>query len=151
MKYDDGFVAYLNGVEVTSANAPGRNGDLGTLNWNSLATTPHTDAEAVVFEDFDLTAHLGLLQPGTNNVLAIHALNQALDSSDLLILPELVATEIPEGVNDIEVSGETITLNGLGWVNVKEIFIDGQNEPLDVSWNTTTTWQADVPVAARLE
>ena len=39
MKFDDGFVAYLNGVEVARANAPLE------LAWNSSATTTRSDAE----------------------------------------------------------------------------------------------------------
>ncbi|MFW6161242.1 MAG: CotH kinase family protein, partial [Planctomycetota bacterium] len=84
MKYDDGFVAYLNGTEVARRNAP------GTLGYDAAAPQGHADAAAVVFEDIDLSGHLGLLEPG-GNVLAIHALNVGTTSSDLLILPELVA------------------------------------------------------------
>ena len=52
MKYDDGFVAYLNGVAVASRNAP-ITPDVPT--WNSAATASHPDAQAIQFEDFDLT------------------------------------------------------------------------------------------------
>lgn len=89
MKYEDGFVAYLNGSEVARSNAP----VVSLLNWNSGATATHDDAEAVVFEDFDITAFKDRLLEG-DNVLAIHGLNTSLTSSDLLILPELVATEL---------------------------------------------------------
>ncbi len=84
MQYDDGFVAYLNGARVAAANAP------AALAWNSISTTSHPDAEAVLFVDFDLSAHLGLLQTGSN-LLAIHGLNVSVGSSDFLIRPELVA------------------------------------------------------------
>ena len=40
MKYDDGFVAYLNGEEVARVNAP------DTVAWNSVATDGHKDVEA---------------------------------------------------------------------------------------------------------
>lgn len=85
MKYDDGFVAYLNGTLVGSSQAP------GSPQWNSLATQDHPDGVAVVFEDFDITANLNLVEAG-GNVLAIHGLNGTLGSSDLLILPQLDAT-----------------------------------------------------------
>ena len=84
MKYDDGFVAYINGQEVARANAPAQ------TSWNSLATQSHADVEAVVFEDFALNNRIGALQAG-ENILAIHGLNSGLTSSDFLILPELVA------------------------------------------------------------
>ena len=46
MQYDDGFVAWINGVQVASANA-----EL-PVSWNSEASSGHTDSKAIVFEDF---------------------------------------------------------------------------------------------------
>jgi hypothetical protein len=89
MKFEDGFVAYLNGIPVASFNAD----DPENMMWNEGATATREDSIAVVFEDFDLTDHIGALRTG-NNVLAIHGLNTTLSSSDLLILPELTATRI---------------------------------------------------------
>jgi hypothetical protein len=85
MKYDDGFVAYVNGVEVASRNAP------TTLSWDSRATGLHDDAVAVIFEEIPLSGVGGLLEAGSN-VLAIHGLNDNTGSSDFLILPELDGT-----------------------------------------------------------
>jgi hypothetical protein len=85
VRYDDGFVAYLNGVEVARALFT------GTPQWNSAASGSHSDAEAVSFTDFDVTAHAGLLQPG-DNLLAIHALNASPMSSDFLLSVALVTS-----------------------------------------------------------
>jgi hypothetical protein len=85
MKYDDGYVAYLNGVEVARRNAPDE------LLWNSQATATHRDSLAVEFEDVDLSAAVGQLRPG-QNVLAIHGLNSSVRSNDFLILPVLATT-----------------------------------------------------------
>jgi len=87
MKYDDGFVAYLNGVRVLDRNAP------AAPAWNSPATASHRDTHALVYEDYDLSAHAGLLHPGPN-VLAVHGLNDAATSPDFLILPELHGTTV---------------------------------------------------------
>ena len=89
MKYEDGFVAYLNGRELGGDNAPLRN----ELTWNSGANANRDDNLAVDFQDFDISAYKDLLVVGFN-VLAIHGLNGSLGSSDLLILPELIATEL---------------------------------------------------------
>ena len=86
VRYDDGFVAYLNGVEICRVNVTGQPA------WDTLASGSHADGQAVVFESFDVSDHLDLLAPG-ENVLALHALNSSLDSSDLLISAELVAAE----------------------------------------------------------
>ncbi|MEX2186307.1 MAG: lamin tail domain-containing protein [Pirellulales bacterium] len=88
MLADDGFVAYLNGVEVASANAPGRDGQPGVLDWNSDAPT-FVEVALGSPQEFDLSAFRSSLQVGAN-VLAIHGLNDANSSSDLLIRPELV-------------------------------------------------------------
>ncbi len=83
MKYDDGFVAYLNGQEIARANAP------SALDPDARATASH---EADSFEDFDVTPFLGSLRAG-QNILAIQGLNHSATSSDFLILPELVARQ----------------------------------------------------------
>ncbi len=83
MKYDDGFAAYINGVRVAEANVP------EVLQWNSQTGADRSDAQALVFEDFDVSAAIPHLHLG-ENVLAIHALNQPT-GTDMLIVPELVA------------------------------------------------------------
>jgi len=89
MKYEDGFVAYLNGHEVARANAPA-----GTEPaWNASATANRPDSEAVEFADFDISAQAHRLVGG-DNILALHVLNIDLISSDLLALPELVAVRV---------------------------------------------------------
>ncbi|MFC1603492.1 lamin tail domain-containing protein [Planctomycetota bacterium] len=89
MKYEDGFVAYLNGHELGSDNAPGSH----ELTWNSGSNGNRDDSIAVNFQDFDITPYKDFLVLGLN-VLAIHGLNGSMGSSDLLILPELIATEL---------------------------------------------------------
>jgi len=90
VRYDDGFAAWLNGTRVASGLAP------ASLQWNSEATTSHSDIDAVGFEDFDISPHIGQLQEGSN-LLAIHGLNRAIDSSDMLISVEMTSGSIPNG------------------------------------------------------
>ncbi|MGB0144697.1 MAG: CotH kinase family protein, partial [Akkermansiaceae bacterium] len=80
MRYDDGFLAYLNGVEVTRANVN------GTVRYNSTATS-HPDSAAVDFVDFPISN--ASLVAG-ENLLAIQVINQSVGSSDLLCEPELI-------------------------------------------------------------
>ncbi len=87
MKYDDGFVAYLNDTLIADANAP------GGLAWNSEATGNHSDGEAVVFQDWNITSFVNRLTAGTN-IIAIHGLNDSITSSDMLITAELRGTRI---------------------------------------------------------
>ena len=87
MRYDDGFVAYLNGTEVARRNAP------GAPVWNSSATAEHPDAQALVFEEIDISAHVATLALDTN-VLAIQGLNLTANDADFLMQPELEAAQI---------------------------------------------------------
>jgi hypothetical protein len=91
MKFEDGFIAYLNGTKVGEFQAP------ATPAWDSTAAGSHPDAEAIQFVDFDISAHLDLLQVGAN-LLAIHVLNSSVGSSDLLAMPQLVAAELSVSV-----------------------------------------------------
>ncbi|MCU0963000.1 MAG: lamin tail domain-containing protein, partial [Pirellulaceae bacterium] len=82
MKYDDGYVAYLNGVEIARRNAP------TSVAYNSRATAERPDSQAIMFENVNVSQHLHLLQPA-GNVLAIQTLNVSPADGDLLVLPEL--------------------------------------------------------------
>ena len=83
--YDDGFVAYLNGVEVARSATLGEPGS--PVNRNTLAAS----RDAGVPESFRLDRTL--LVAG-QNVLAVEVHNSSLDSSDLSFLPELAAEEL---------------------------------------------------------
>ncbi|WP_264373128.1 CotH kinase family protein [Oceaniferula marina] len=91
MKYDDGFVAYLNGNVMASANAP------SDLDWNAGATTYINDSDALQFQSIDVSEHLQHLVSG-ENVLAIHGLNFNTNSSDFLMVPELEAGVVANDV-----------------------------------------------------
>ena len=86
VRYDDGFVAYLNGTRIASANAA-----LAPA-WDAGATASHSDTLATTFEAFDCSEAIGLLRSG-HNILAIHGMNRGTTSSDFLISVELVAGE----------------------------------------------------------
>jgi plastocyanin len=85
MKYDDGFVAYINGTEVASANAP------DSPTYASSATAEH---EGTAYENFTILNASSHLQTG-ENVLAIHGLAYPFDPRtssgypDFFIMPKL--------------------------------------------------------------
>ncbi|MBN1465616.1 CotH kinase family protein, partial [candidate division KSB1 bacterium] len=82
-RYDDGFVAFLNGVRVAAANAP------ASVRWNSVASAGHEDAGA---EAYDISQFINLLVEG-DNLLALQGLNMNTSSSDFLINAALVASD----------------------------------------------------------
>jgi len=82
LKWEDGFVAHLNGTEFHKESAP------TNPVWNSSATDGHRDEDnATTF--FEYAVDEGGLVAGTN-VLAIQGLNANTGSSDVLFVPELV-------------------------------------------------------------
>ena len=83
IRYDDGFVAYLNGTRVADYNAP------PFPIWNAAASDSH---EATSAEVFDISDRMGLLSEG-ENLLAIHALNENNSSPDFLFMVGMTASE----------------------------------------------------------
>src|SRR6266568_3593112 len=109
MMYDDGFVAYLNGQEVARRNAP------ATPQWNSAATAPHPNSQAIVFEDINISDHLSALLTG-GNVLAIQGLNQSAGDTDLLIVPELVEYQVANTTTNYFATPTPGAPNGSGFI-----------------------------------
>ncbi|MBN2594923.1 MAG: lamin tail domain-containing protein [Sedimentisphaerales bacterium] len=95
VRYDDGFVAYLNGVEVARRNFD------GTPAWDSRASASHSDSAAVAFESINISNFIDNLRQG-DNLLAVHGLNASTTSSDFLISVELLATETSSDDNGQE-------------------------------------------------
>ncbi|MEN6429100.1 MAG: chitobiase/beta-hexosaminidase C-terminal domain-containing protein, partial [Phycisphaerales bacterium] len=85
VRYEDGFVAWLNGVEVARDNVT------GTPRWNSVASSDRADTLAGQTVVFDLSSRTGLLREG-RNVLAIQACNDDPGDETLFLAPELAAS-----------------------------------------------------------
>ena len=102
--YDDGFVAYINGIEVARANI---NGTPPTYN-----STTQIDHEAQMYsggipERFLINNYEDLLVDG-NNVFSIQVHNISDTSSDMTIIPFLSAiyeSETSEGVSPPDILG----------------------------------------------
>jgi len=107
MKYDDGFVAYLNGIEIARRNTP------ASPQWNSTATLNRAATSAVIFEDIDVTSRLNLLQTASD-LLAIHGLNDSATSTDFLIAAELVENKVFGTTNHYFSSPSPGLVNGSG-------------------------------------
>jgi len=86
VRYDDGFVAYLNGVEIARRNFT------GVPAWNSAADAQNPEEIAVTLQSFAIANPKNLLRPG-ENLLALHGMNVSATSMDFLISAELTAEE----------------------------------------------------------
>lgn len=99
VRYDDGFVAYLNGTEV------GRRNFTGTPAWNSHADTA-VEAAVTDFDAYvDITQYKGDLKPGAN-ILAVQGMNSSATSSDFLISVAMDAVFA-------KADGQPVFVNGL--------------------------------------
>jgi hypothetical protein len=92
MYYDDGFVAWLNGVRVASGNAP------LSLAYNAVAPTNRFRRAAIQETVLDLNAYTNLIHSGTN-VLALQGFNDRVDSPDFLLSARLENTRFAIGSN----------------------------------------------------
>ena len=95
LKYEDGVIVYLNGTQIFADNHP------TPADWQSGANANRPDSIAQIFSEIDITPFRHLINAG-NNVLAFHGLNNGLNSSDLLISPEVVGRTYPSGNPETE-------------------------------------------------
>ncbi|HNQ87676.1 MAG TPA: CotH kinase family protein [Verrucomicrobiota bacterium] len=110
MRYDDGFVAWINGVEIGRRNAP------DVLRWDSAATAVGADPGGSGFEAIEWPAEL--VVEGAN-VLAIQGLNVSADDADFLLMPTLeIRTASASSVSFFKnpTPGSANGLGSPGWV-----------------------------------
>jgi hypothetical protein len=127
VKYQDGFIAYLNGQEIARSSSAG----IEHGAWNSTASSERTVVEAKAFESFNVTGALDLLSPGVPSVLMVQALNVSAADDDLLLVPELLGTKQVIDETDFlyfltTTPGEQ---NGLGTEEVGPLFRDSTHSP----------------------
>jgi hypothetical protein len=86
-RFDDGLVAWINGIRVGNLHAPDQ------LTWDASATQRQPDMEATNWRKLDLHAGMSALVSGSN-VLALQGLNIDKDNTDFLLSTELKATRL---------------------------------------------------------
>lgn len=124
MRFDDGFIAWLNGIEVARSNVAGV-----YPAWDATATTSH-EASLSSAEVFGLNHAIGLLNTGTN-VLAIRGFNASLADDAALIHFSLIGESLegpPIANPDFAMTpeDEAVTINILGNDQAR-------SNPIDVS------------------
>lgn len=80
--FDDGYIAYINGTEVHSQYPP------SPVAYNQPASTNHEASCGSTLPQYDISASISALVPGTN-VLALQVHNTTKGSSDFIFIPEL--------------------------------------------------------------
>ena len=123
-RYDDGFVAYLNGAVVASRNAP-------TLAYNAAATATRSNVLGREFEAIELSNAAQWLTAGTN-VLALHGLNAHATNADFLVQATLtVRTLLPfsQGTPRYYSLPTPGSPNGVGTANLGPIISEVNHSP----------------------
>ncbi len=127
VKYDDAFVAYLNGQPIAAAGGP----DAGIAVWNSVADSDRDVQQALRSESFNVTGARDLLISGAQNVLMLHGLNRSVDNKDFLLQAELVGIRLDVQADQFRyfVDPTPGATNGLGDPTVGPIFVDRSHSP----------------------
>jgi len=135
MKYDDGYVAYLNGEPIVGAakNAP------ATPLWNSAATASRTDAQATTWENVTILDPSTLLLTGPN-VLAIHAMNATAGDGDFLVMPQLAEiTYLGLGEHYFAIATPADANTDEYWLYVEDTKFDHDRGFYDAPFDVTIT------------
>ncbi len=118
MRYTDGFVAWINGQQVASVNAP------ASLAWNSAATAVHSPER---YYTTTITVTSGMLLSG-KNILAIQGLNNSASDGNFLILPQLDSDVITSGAGVYFVTPTPGAANSMGKTDLGPYVSDVTNK-----------------------
>jgi photosystem II stability/assembly factor-like uncharacterized protein len=129
VRYDDGFIAYLNGTEVARRSMPS-----GPVTASTLAF----GHEATGYEAIDLSAAIPLLDSEGMNVLAVELHQASAGSSDLVFDLELTT----DGAWMAQSSGTTATLHDVHFVDANRGFVVGDAGTLRRTTDGGQTWTA---------
>jgi hypothetical protein len=151
MDWDDGFVAWLDGVEIArSPNAPGGVGTEPAF--NAISLQPNHEASAGAGGNPPTVYDLGLardrLEAGTH-ILAVLGLNGASNSSDFSLIADLdmIDTSAPAsstGVHFDLVSTSPITLGGANTIpGAARVVVNGEDAIYSIAEGT---WRKSQPL-----
>ncbi|MBN1674123.1 MAG: lamin tail domain-containing protein [Kiritimatiellae bacterium] len=140
-RYDDGFVAYLNGQEVERASLP-----TGTISYGTTATSH----EPAGFETFDITSDKSKLVKGLN-VLAVEVHQSGGSSSDLFMDIELKHTATvgnpPAAPANLAASAASTTRINLTWTDASN---NETGFKLDRRQSGTQVWERVATLGANI-
>ena len=107
VRYDDGFVAYLNGMEVGRANVT------GTPEWDSHAESGHEAGGGDFDVVLDISDRMDTLRVG-DNLLAVQGLNRSVTSGDFIISVALEGAVVEvTGQDEFPYLEQLLLLDGL--------------------------------------
>jgi outer membrane protein assembly factor BamB len=138
VKYDDAFIAYLNGREILRVGVTSGSGS------RASGVGKH---EANNWEYFRIDNHATFLQAGTN-VLTIEGHNEKIDGSDFCLHPYLVA--VPNGKAGIGRSAGSFGLNNITGVTPNADYASSSKILVAMDRHTgEVLWQRDADYSFR--
>jgi hypothetical protein len=95
------------------------------------------------------TEHYGELAGSSySGILAYIGARASFVQSQLAIVaPQVPFAITTNGGANFSVSTPTVSLVGNGWIDVDQIRLAGDNQPLDVTWTDQDSWQLELPLA----
>ena len=138
VKYDDAFIAYLNGREILRVGVTSGSGQ------RASGVGAH---EANNWEYFKIDNHATFLQAGTN-VLAIEGHNEKIGGSDFCLHPYLVA--VTNGKSGIDRSAGSFALNNVTGVTLNADYASGSKMLIAMDRHTgTIRWKRNAEYSFR--
>lgn len=116
---DDGYVAYLNGVEIARRNAP--------VSTPYNASAPQTSR---ITESVDVSAAVGSVVIGQPNVLAIHGMNVSANDADFFLNAQLTG-ERETSTLVYFTTPTPSTSNGAGLLSPQVVINEIHSDPVD--------------------
>jgi outer membrane protein assembly factor BamB len=138
VKYDDAFIAYLNGKEILRA---------GVTSGSGRRASGIERHEADNWEYFRIDNHANFLRAG-KNVLAIEGHNEKASSSDFCLHPYLIA--VPNGKTGIVKSAGDMALNNITGVTLNADYSSGSKMIVAMNRHTgNILWQLSAQYSFR--
>lgn len=115
--------------------------DIVSRTYNREHLQPWCDQLGALLPGQDFDAHCAFVDQRADWVL-----NGASDGV-LARYPEIGFEITTGGGEDFALSAAEVTLEGEGWVDVREVWQEGAAAPLALTWVDSTTWEVTVPLA----
>ena len=61
-------------------------------------------------------------------------------------IPQVPFAITTNGGASLEIDQSKVTLEGSGWINIRQLRLAGTEQPLDVEWTDRTTWKTNIPI-----
>jgi hypothetical protein len=111
--------------------------DIVTTTFNATYMTPWINHYDSLLPSESFGSFIGYIS--TRSSYALDQINSAI--------PQIPFSITTNGGANMNVTTPTVTLQGTGWVNVRDIRVAGQEVDLPLTWVNNNTWQLAIPLS----